>query len=177
MDSLVPNPTPAAVPLPTPTPNPTAPAVDPKAANKAAPLFPNAPAQSTRCYFTQPLHGLIDSSTLFQSGFQNANNLVLGQKMESTSLFTAREFTNDAQPILSTSGPSKRKIEMLLSDLDVSEDLDPETEDVGYLNQFLLQFADYFIDQVIHRSCKIAKHCESTVLQPKDILLELGTLH
>jgi hypothetical protein len=108
--------------------------VDPKSNNKAAPLFPNAPAQSTRCYFTQPLHGLIDSSTLFQSGFQNANNLVLGQKMESTSLFTTREFSNENQPILSTTGASKRKIELLLSELDVSEHMDPETEDVLLFN-------------------------------------------
>ncbi len=43
-------------------------------------------------------------------------------------------------------------------------------------NKCLLQFADYFIDQVVHRACKIAKHGEGTALQPKDLLLELGHL-
>jgi hypothetical protein len=92
--------------------------------------FPIAPTQSTRCFFTQPLHGLIDSSTLFQTGFQNTNSIVLGQKMESSNLFGVKDYTNEIQPILNPSGVIKRKLESILDELDCSEEIDSVTEDV-----------------------------------------------
>jgi hypothetical protein len=92
------------------------------------PMFPFAPHQSTRCFFTQPLHGLIDSSTLFSTGFTNANNLVLGQKMESTSIFSSKMVEPETALNTGTSS-SKRKLEVLLRELH-AENVDPETEDV-----------------------------------------------
>lgn len=138
---------------------------------KVPPLFAIAPQQSTRCFFTQPLHGLIDSSTLFSNGYPNSNNPALSQKLESSSIFTSRDY--DEEPI-TNSDSTKQKLHSLLTELDPKEVLDEETEEVLLINQCLLQIADYFIEQATHRACKIAKNSESSSLRKEDLQLELG---
>ena len=63
---------------------------------------------------------------------------------------------------------SKRKLQDLLHEIDPSETLDDDVEEI------LLQIADDFIENVISTSCQIAKHRKSNTLEVKDVQLHLG---
>ncbi|KAI8925941.1 transcription initiation factor, partial [Entophlyctis helioformis] len=61
----------------------------------------------------------------------------------------------------------KRKLQMLVSQVDPTQKLDPEMEEV------LLTVADQFIERVAFRACKAAKHRDGSRLEVKDVQLEL----
>jgi hypothetical protein len=96
---------------------------------KGPPLFAIAPQQSSRCFFQQPLHGLLDQSTIYNPSISSTPTL--NQARETKTVFSSsRDIITELMPIAANSGSNKRKLQDLISQIDPTEKLTADAEKV-----------------------------------------------
>ena len=132
---------------------------------EGTPIFASAP-QATQIFTSQQLHGLLDQSfaapnTMHSGSLQyhllNSSSLLQKQQPEISTLKTRNQLVSN-----------KKRLDILFEELDL-KNVDGKTE------LLVLQLADFFIEQVVHRASKIAKHSAAGhPLRARDLQLELG---
>ncbi|XP_057974857.1 transcription initiation factor TFIID subunit 12 isoform X2 [Malania oleifera] len=101
-------------------------------------------------------------------GSGNVKPASVAMAQPSTIQSGATNRTDNSEPSESCSSIlSKRSIQELVTQVDPSERLDPEVEDI------LVDIAEEFVESITTFGCSLAKHRKSATLEAKDIILHL----
>ncbi|PKA58751.1 hypothetical protein AXF42_Ash000844 [Apostasia shenzhenica] len=90
------------------------------------------------------------------------SNIPLAQPVSGTAIPVTADGAENCNNIL-----SKRSIREILAQIDPSEKLEPDVEDV------LVEIAEDFVESITTAACSLAKHRQSNALEAKDILLHV----